>query len=172
MSKYQDYLNGADFSSPMTTDKKHIKMLCELVENKSMKVLELGSYQGISTAAMAIASPDSEITSVDLSDHISSEARLKYWKSLGIENILAITLGSNRFLPNCGKYDLIFHDAVHGNNSMPEYITCASKCKILCIHDFEQLSDHNRSLIKSLFSECVEDFDDSGRCLFIGLKRE
>lgn len=167
---YKDYLNNADFSNSMTTDRKHIGMLCKIVENKNMKILELGSYQGISTAAIALASNGSQITSVDLSDHILSDMRLNYWNFFGIHNIESITCDAYKFILDCGIYDFIFHDAVHGDKSMVEYIICANKTNILAIHDFEQMHKNNREYIKSLFKNCIEDFDACGRCLFIGFK--
>lgn len=172
MLSYIDYLKTVDASHPMTTDVKHIKMLCDLVVNKNYNVLELGSYLGISAAAIALASPQSSIISVDLSDRIPVSQRNTYWKSLGITNITGISDSAMNFIKRSATYDFIFHDAIHGNSAMFEYLLCAQKTNILGIHDFEQLNEENRNTLKNLFAKTLVDFDNKGRCLFIGFKEQ
>jgi predicted O-methyltransferase YrrM len=46
-------------------------------------ILELGSHAGISTAALAIAAPESTVVSVDLCDTVCEDDRLAYWQLLG-----------------------------------------------------------------------------------------
>lgn len=167
-----DFVNNIDDSHQMTTDKNHIKKLCELVYSFNYKILELGSHAGISTAALALASPTSTIDSVDLCDTIPEYVRVDYWKSLDINNIKPFSCSADMFLQNnTNYYDFIFHDAVHGYRAMNEYITCSNKCDILAIHDFEQLSNSDQQIIVSQFKYHILDTDHKNRMLFIGFKR-
>jgi predicted O-methyltransferase YrrM len=168
---WKQYLNDVDDSHTMTTDKKHIAMLCDIVENKEYSILELGSYLGISTAALALASPKSSIIAVDLCDHIPNSYRINYWDNLGIKNIKAVQQYAQAFLINTNSnFDFIFHDAVHGNRAINEYLLCSEKTKILAIHDFEHLSVEYQNKISGLFSNTIIDTDTKNRQLFIGLK--
>lgn len=168
MLTHTEYLSALDDSHQMTTDKKHIELICELIYNKQYNILELGSHRGLSTAAIALASPLSKIVSVDLSDTITQDERERYWKTLDILNIESVTNYAMDFLQDCGYYDLIFHDALHGDQAVPEYLLCSEKTKILVIHDFEQLSDTNQRQVISLFDSYLMDMDTRGRVLFIG----
>ena len=58
---WNEYLATIDASHPMTTAPKHIAELCEIVAGKDWRILELGSHAGLSTAALAIAAPESTI---------------------------------------------------------------------------------------------------------------
>lgn len=166
-----DYVNNIDDSHPMTTANKHIKMICDLIYDRTVVMVEFGSYYGYSTAAFALSSPSSQIISVDLSDHISEQTRINTWHSLGIHNIVPYTMSTSQFLlQNKNSYDVIFHDAVHGPKAIPEYIECVNRTDCLVIHDFEQISDEARQSIKKNFKNTVEDYDHKGRCLFIGQK--
>jgi predicted O-methyltransferase YrrM len=171
-----DYLDKQNYNHKMITDKKHIFLLCNYLANKNFNVVEFGSYSGISTAALAIASKDSKIISVDLSDHISEQYRIKYWNSLNITNITPITCSTSQFLllnKELGSYyDFIFHDAIHGIEAFNEYLDCIEMADNIAIHDFEQLPFENKQCIKDFFYETIEDVDSSGRCLFMGLRKK
>ena len=163
-----DYVENIDDSHPMTTAKKHIKMICDVISDKAIDMVEFGSYYGYSTAAFALASPMSNIISVDLSDHISEQNRVNLWNSLNIKNIIPYTTSTQRFLQDNKKhYDVIFHDAAHGKAALGEYFECAKITNCLIIHDFEQLDTISQNSIKNLFSNIIEDYDNKGRCLLI-----
>lgn len=165
------YLNQLDDSHIMTTSKKHIRILCELIEHKRWNIIEFGSHLGLSTSAIALASPQSKIISIDLSDTIQECTRVELWSKLNISNIHPYTCSTVSFLKNNNQlYDFIFHDALHGSKAMEEYIECSKICNILAIHDFEQLINNDRNIIQSVFRKTYEDYDDKGRCLFIGIK--
>jgi predicted O-methyltransferase YrrM len=169
---WNEYVDQIDDSHQMTTDKSHIRKLCNLVHSFTYKILELGSHRGISTAGLALASPSSTIDSVDLCDTIKEDVRVDYWKSLGITNIAPFGCSAEQFLnQNTKHYDFIFHDAVHGSRAMNEYIKCASICDILAIHDFEQLSILEQDTVSSRFKYHLIDTDTKGRMLFIGFKK-
>lgn len=172
MQNWIEYIDSIDDSHQMTTDKNHIKYLCEIIVNKSYNVLELGSYLGISTAGLALSSPESKIYSVDLSDHIPEQYRKMYWDSLGIKNISAFSCSSSEFLMKNDKhYDFIFHDTIHGSQAMNEYLHCVHICDILAIHDFEQISDCEQQKIITNFNSHIINLDKKNRALFIGWKR-
>ena len=173
---YEEYLSSVDDSHQMTTAREHIAMLCEIVCGKEDgRILELGSHAGISTAALAIAAPESTVVSVDLCDTVCQEDRVAYWSLLGIENIQPIQDDAGRFLRQCQlhleSWDFVFHDAAHGDAVLPEYLTAAGICDALAIHDWEQLSDVSQNSIRSRFKIVVESHRDSrGRQMFVGMK--
>jgi predicted O-methyltransferase YrrM len=156
----------------MTTAPKHIAELCEIVAGKDWRILELGSHAGLSTAALAIAAPESTIVSVELCDTIPQETREEYWRLLGIENIQPVQDDAARFLwesmHHLEAWDLIFHDAVHGESALNEYLTAAAMTDILAIHDFEQLGSTSRREVRSRFYFYSESADEKGRTLFVG----
>jgi predicted O-methyltransferase YrrM len=147
---WNDYLATVDCSHQMTTAREHIAELCEIVQNKQLRVLELGSHAGISTAAMAIAAPESTIVSVDLCDTVPQANRVAYWESVGAANIQPVADDAERFLRDSQlhleEWDVIFHDAAHGDGVMHEYLTAAGITKILAIHDFELLSSVTKTI--------------------------
>lgn len=167
-----DYVDNIDDSHQMTTDKNHIKKLCDLVHGHSYNILELGSHAGISTAGLALASPESSIDSVDLCDTIPERCRVEYWSSLGIKNITPFACSAQQFLDhNTKHYDFIFHDAMHGSRAMHEYLVCANISDILAIHDFEQLAQNEMDYIINHFKYHILDSDFKNRILFIGFHR-
>lgn len=167
-----DYVNEIDDSHQMTTDKKHIKILCEMVSDKNYSIVEFGSHAGISTAALALSSPKSTIKSVDLCDSIPENFRTRYWSSLGITNIMPIPCSTIDFLNrNKSYYDFIFHDAVHGMRAMKEYLMCCNICHTLAIHDFEKLPPSSQEIIISKFNNHILDHDKLGRFLFVGFNK-
>jgi predicted O-methyltransferase YrrM len=165
------YIDNIDDSHPMTTNSKHIKMICGLIYDKSISMVEFGSYYGYSTAAFALSSPSSQIISIDLSCHISEHKRVSMWNSLGIKNIIPYTMSTSKFLESNDKYyDVIFHDAIHGAQAYTEYIECIKITDCLIIHDFEQMQTIQQQKIKQYFNNTIEDYDSKGRCLFVGKK--
>lgn len=169
---WQDYIAGIDDSDPMTTAKEHIADLCRIVEGKDWRVLELGSHLGLSTAALAIAAPESTIVSVDLCDTVPEAKRVDYWRLLRLDNVQPVKADAGWFLResqlHLEPWDCIFHDAVHGEAALPEYLTAAGLCGVLAIHDFEQLSPASQDKVASRFRRVVTSDDAKGRRLFVG----
>lgn len=176
MTKWRAFLDSVDYSHPMTTAKRHIAMLCEIVEGRSWSILELGSHAGISAAAMAMSAPESAVTAVDLCDTVPEAARVSFWAALGIQNIQPVAANAAEFLSRCGPrqqtarlYDLVFHDAVHGPAALAEYVDCVGvSAQAVAIHDFEQLPAKVQAEFARLFSRSSADADDKGRVLFVG----
>ena len=171
---YDEYLRGVDCSHQMTTAPEHIAALCEVVAGMNWEVLELGSHAGISTAAIALAAPDSTVVSVDLCDTIPEAVRVAYWETIGIASIKPVAGDAWRFLQWCQKsilyWDFIFHDAAHGDGALHEYTLAASMTKVLAIHDWEQLSPSSQAEVAQRFREWTATPDAQGRELFIGRK--
>lgn len=169
---WQEYLDGCDFSHTMTTARTHIAALCRIAEGCE-SILELGAHAGISTAAMALASPRAEVVSIDLCDTVPEADRVRHWSSLGITNISPVQCAALDYLSPAAKvlpdFDLVFHDAAHGDAVIGEYLLCLSIAKIVAIHDFEQLGEANQRTVKSACSSWEESADDRGRVLFIGV---
>lgn len=156
----------------MTTAREHITELCREVAGKPWRILELGSHAGISTAAMAMAAQLSEITSVDLCDTVPQSDRERYWAGLGLTNIKPVQADAREFLraslATNRQWDFVFHDAVHGEAAMPEYIWAAYLADRLAIHDWEQLSPASQNRVALLFRFTRSSSDAKGRVLFVG----
>ncbi len=173
MTSWREFVDFLDDSHPMTTDRRHIRMLCEAVEGvHELRILELGSHEGRSAAAMAWAAPESTVTAVDLCDTVSEAMRTTYWATLGLTNIKPVAASAGEFLSSCrpGQFDFIFHDAVHGPAAFFEYLGCAEIARGLAIHDYEQLPTEMQAAISAKFSTTKTDADDKGRVLFTGWK--
>lgn len=173
MKKWREFLDSVDCSHPMTTSRRHIAMLCEAVEGREWRILELGSHAGVSAAAMALAAPEGEITAVDLCDTVPEATRVSYWCGLNIVNIRPVAASAFDFLLSCGRdsFDLVFHDAVHGPAAFREYLGCVELAsKAVAVHDFEQMPADMQGAVAGLFSSSSTDTDERGRVLFVGWK--
>ena len=169
---WQDFVASVDCSNPMTTDPRHIALLCGIVEGKEYRILEFGSHAGISAAAMALAAPLSQVVAVDLCDTVPEAARVAYWQSLGITNIVPVAAATGKYLLQCppGEFEVVFHDAVHGVGAFLEYLGCAEIAKVVAIHDFEQLPGDMQSAVSAKFKRSTKDADAKGRVLFVGYR--
>jgi len=169
---WQDFVASVDCSHPMTTDRRHLAALCEIVEGNRYRVVEFGSHAGISASAMALASPESTILAVDLCDTVPEAFRVSYWQSLEITNVIPVAYSTSLYLADCqpDEFDVVFHDAVHGVAAFPEYVRCADSAKVVAIHDFEQLPDDLRATVAAKFQRSTTDADDKGRVLFVGFR--
>ena len=172
MTGWREFVDFLDDSHPMATDRKHIRMLCEAIEGQEWRILELGSHEGRSAAAMAWAAPGSVITSVDLCDTVGEAMRTTYWATLGLTNIEPVAASAADFLSSClpGQFDFVFHDAVHGPPAFFEYLGFAEITSGLAIHDYEQLPAEMQAALVAKFSTTTTDADDKGRVLFMGWK--
>ena len=168
MTAWKEFVDAIDDSHPMTTASEHIAMICEAVEGREWNILELGSHAGISTAAMALAAPKATIVSVDLCDTVPQWSRTAYWESLGIENITPVAGAAGAYLQTAPAFDLVFHDSVHGDLVVGEYLRCAEIGRVVAIHDFEQLSPANAELVIARFTDHSTTPDERGRLLFVG----
>lgn len=168
---WQEYLAKVDDSHQMTTSREHLAELCAVAEGCE-SILELGSHAGISTAALALAAPRAEVVSIDLCDTVPEADRVRYWSSLGITNIKPTKSAAMDYLSPAARllpdFDLIFHDAAHGDAVVGEYLLCLTLAKTLAIHDWEQISHGNQKSIASACQSWSETYDRRGRALFIG----
>ncbi len=168
MNAYQ-IIGSQDFSHPYTTDVEHIKDLYEAaITSDSKKILELGSYNGISTVALALAAEQNDgfVCAVDLCDEISNEERVEYWNRFSLNHRIfpykgaALDYLRNEDNP---QYDMIYHDAAHSDAVLPEYYYCWHRAaKVFAMHDFEQLSDP-QTFIKNISPRDLRISPDS-RC--------
>jgi predicted O-methyltransferase YrrM len=170
-----DYCRDIDDSHPMTTWKGHILQLASIAAHGCKNILELGSHRGFSTAAMALAAPGARVVAVDLCDTVPQETRVAYWKNFGIRNIFPVWDDAAAYLARCKRagetFDLVFHDAVHGDAAAAEYVACAEIADILAIHDWEQLSQPHQDDLINRFARWTSTADAKGRHLFVGWKQ-
>ena len=171
---YTEYLSLVDDSHPMTTSRGHIAEICQACAGSSGTILELGSHTGISAAAIAMAAPLAKVIAVDLCDTVPEQARVAYWAGLNLANITPVRADAGQYLRDAETlgltYDVIFHDARHGESVVGEYVLAASMCATLIIHDFEQLLPESRQRVALLFDSSTTSVDEEGRMLFIGHK--
>jgi len=171
---HTEYLASVDDSHPMTTSRGHIAEICEACAGATGNILELGSHAGISAAAIAMAASQASVIAVDLCDTVPEQSRVMYWAGLNLANITPVLDDAGQYLRNAEAlgltYDVIFHDARHGESVVGEYVLAASLCATLIIHDFEQLAPESRHRVTLLFNSFTTSVDEKGRMLFIGHK--
>ena len=159
-----------------STSVEHLLELYYAASN-SRHILEIGSYKGHSTVALALAARPNKgyVISVDLCDATPEADRVNYWNSLKIYNISPYAMSSKEYLEMKPEmiYDFIFHDADHGDHIIPELITCWSRLSrygILAVHDFDCLSD-KEGFINLISPRSVSvTADDRGRELGVFYK--
>lgn len=134
---YPTLLN-LDYSHPYVTDRSHILTIHHFASHYyGGLALELGSYQGHSTLALAMAglsvvSYDLDTTCLVQRKHLLSAFKVE-WR----------TLHSSQSLHERRKFDVVFHDAEHGNAIVPELEALWLKITnqgILIVHDSEQIT--------------------------------
>jgi caffeoyl-CoA O-methyltransferase len=115
-------LNAATARRPramMMTDPEQTQFLCLLIElMKAKRVLEVGTFTGYSTLAMASTLPaDGQIVTCDIDDVAPAVGR-PFWAEAGVEDKISLRLGPARdtldgllteYGP--GSFDLIYIDA-------------------------------------------------------------
>lgn len=133
-----------------STAPEHLVELYNVIKEDGVdRILELGSYFGHSTVALALGAKlnGGYVISIDLCDAVAEEDRLDYWDKLGIQNIYPQKNSVKEYLskrPLLCVFDFIFHDAEHGDHVIPEYIQCWTKlnsCGTLAIHDFDAITN-------------------------------
>ena len=86
-------------------------------------ILEIGTFTGYSSLAMASVSPDVSIVALDVSDEWTGIAR-RYWKEAGVEDRIDLRIGpaanSLRAMAEEPIFDLAFIDA--DKTGYPEYL--------------------------------------------------
>jgi predicted O-methyltransferase YrrM len=169
---WQQFVGELDDSHVMSTCRKHIAMLCAIIEGQAWRIAELGSHRGITAAALALAAPRSTIWAVDLCDTVPEPARIDYWKGLGLDNIRPVHSSASDYLSSLapGGLDFVYHDAAHGPSAFFEYLGCVEIASTVAIHDWELLPPEMQQAVAAKFSTHSTDSDERGRLLFVGHK--
>lgn len=179
MTLTEQMIAKQDFSHPATTAKEHVLDLYKAaIESESQKILELGSHKGISTVALALAAKYNKgfVCSVDLCDEIPTEERITYWQSFDIDlmrHIFPYKEYAVNYLQdeNSPKFNFIFHDAVHGDQVLPEYYACWQKTLgVFAMHDFDQISNQGEFVRNLNPRKYMVSKDDRNRELAIFYK--
>lgn len=143
---------------------------------RSIYVCEIGSHKGFSTSAIAhaLTNPWSRLFSVDNEMSVPAYQRMELFLNLGIDKqIIQCNESGMDHLIKCartaGQYDIIFHDAIHGFEAMPEYLLSWTLIKpggYLIIHDWEQVASLGADT-KQIIDHCgmTEIVDSRGRSL-------
>jgi predicted O-methyltransferase YrrM len=172
----EEYLSSIDESDVNTTAAVHIAVLSQCAA-KCQSIVELGTHQGIATAALALAAPSATIIAVDWGGDETIQARKEFWSGLGIQpdfvqQVQAEVGGFLRGVVSSGaRFGMVFHDATHGDAVIEEYMDCAKVAGIVAIHDFELLSPGNRERVEAVLSTLHESADARGRVLFVGASK-
>jgi predicted O-methyltransferase YrrM len=90
-------------------------MLAGLIEAR--QILEIGTFTGYSSLAMALAAPEAHLTCADVSENFTAMAR-RYWKKAGIEARVRLKLTGGKAVIDdlltagqAGTFDMMFIDA-------------------------------------------------------------
>ena len=172
----EEYLSSIDESDVNTTAAVHIAVLSQYAST-CKSIVELGTHQGIATAAIALAAPDAEVIAVDWGGAETVQARDEFWCGIGIpKNFIMQVQGEvgdflGRAIASAVRFDMVFHDATHGDAVIEEYMDCAKVAGIVAIHDFELLSPHSRERVEAVLSTLHESADARGRVLFVGASK-
>lgn len=146
------------------------------LEERSIYVCEIGSHKGFSTAAIAhaLTNPFSRLFSVDNEMSVPANKRMELFLELGVDRQIMQRNESGmdhlvRCAKNADQYDIIFHDAIHGHEAMPEYLLSWALVKPggwLIIHDWEQVAQLGADT-KHIINHCgmYEVTDTRGRVL-------
>ena len=112
------------------------KVLWESVQHYT-NCLELGTYHGLSTWILAQANPDCRITTVEIFENNTGQAKQN---CIEFGNIEYITADSNEWLKTCGKkFDWVFVDHSHESFYMDQTILLLRQCvtadHLILLHD-------------------------------------
>lgn len=135
-------LFGLDYTHLWTTDVRHIwDIHDEAAKYKFGRALELGSYMGHSTLALALAGLDVTVYDIDTTrlqyrqDLLKRHGYKVKWNQLPSSDALQFEQQD---------FTVIFHDAEHGNQIIPELVEMWEKLLlsggVLIVHDTEQLN--------------------------------
>lgn len=134
-------LFGLDYSHLWTTDVRHIWDIHDEAAKHKGRALELGSYMGHSTLALALAGLDVTVYDIDTTMFPYRRDLLKRngFKAKWINNYSQKALDWEQ-----QDFTVIFHDAEHGNQIIPELVEMWDKLLlsggVLIVHDTEQLN--------------------------------
>jgi hypothetical protein len=120
---------------PYVTDREHVRELARLAAG-CKHVLEVGTFQG--HTAWAMASQGAAVTTLDPANQVSK----RLWKQGMSIDAMAHTGAEWLTMDVDGVYDLIFHDAQHGPEIVPELRRWWERILpggVLAVHDAEQL---------------------------------
>lgn len=106
-------------------------VLCFLINTiQAERILEIGTYTGYSSLAMALHTPEN--TKIVTCDHNHEWTKIaqKYWQDAGVDGKIRLLLGDaqqtmNDLLAKCQRFDFIFIDADKKN--YPAYFDLAQK---------------------------------------------
>lgn len=172
----EEYLSSIDESDINTTSAVHIAEVARHAAG-CKSIVELGTHHGISLAAIALAAPGARVTAVDWMSEETAKHRDAMWASVGVPagSVTQVRAEVGGFIRECVasgvEYDMVFHDATHGDAVVDEYIKCARMAKIVAIHDFELLNTQNRGRVEQVLETLHESADSRGRVLFVGRRR-
>jgi predicted O-methyltransferase YrrM len=131
-------LLSLNYEDKCTTDKSHIISIYNFASRYSgRQALEIGSYKGHSTLALALAGLS--VVSYDF-DTEHTNQRENLLKGFDVE---WNCLHSQHSLNDFRTFDVIFHDADHGNTIVHELEILWHKVNpngLFIVHDFEQIS--------------------------------
>lgn len=135
-----EYIAATDWSDLYATDPGAVSAICrEARAENPATILELGSHRGLSAAALSLACPAASVVAVDLADEVPPSVRIEHYRRVGVP-VADVQASSAEYLAGCEEFDVIFHDSIHGEAAVPEYLAAWAKArKMLAIHDWEQV---------------------------------
>ena len=192
-TELENVLASLDLSHEYCTKELHLRALFAATKGSNGRnILEIGSFEGNSAAIMILAAKKNitSITCVDLCDKIPAEERQEFLeefaKQIGVKCLIENIKSSGADFLTAAQskerlYDFIFHDGLHGQEAIPEYLLCWNLLRpngVLAIHDFELIS--REQIISAAESDkrigfrpaaCLTKTDESGKEIAFFLKR-
>lgn len=167
-------IEGLDYSHPWVTAKEHIlQVYDEACKHRGGSALDVGCFQGHSALAMGLARMWVEIIdhdpkwlghTVNLLNYHDCDILYQY---CGKSNEV---LREEKFRGS--KYDLIMHDAEHGQAVVPELLQYWERVRsggTFIVHDTDQI-DLAKFIADLGYPENKTTADERGRCLSIFYK--
>ena len=156
-------LDSLDYSHGYTTSPGHLLDLHDLAAGRR-HCLDIGTFRGHSALAMAAAG--NLVTSIDP----GNLSRRVFDPALGLSYDAFQSTSAAWIDADTGTYDMIYHDAEHGPEIIPELERCWSPLQpggILAIHDAEQLDGWAGQTLQPPPAARAANSDTRGRQLLI-----
>lgn len=151
-----EYIAMYDDSDPWVTAKDAVWLMATLAAQLDSKsILELGSFKGASAVAFGVACPAALVTAVDLADTVPARVRQARYTALGLRNVIDVTASAEAYLKMFSPrgFDVVFHDAQHGEAIVPEYADAWRVArKLLVVHDWEQTKTRGEQLLEQVIA--------------------
>lgn len=151
------FLMNQDYSHAYTTPLEHIlDIYNEVLIRKPASIMELGTYRGLASIAMARAQKKAGIKPAVETFDTQRHPELLFEPGItsGIFLHISPSLKAlcREYCRHWATYNFIFHDSVHAHQAVPEYHIawhCVKSGGCLCIHDWNQVKEYEFGILET-----------------------